>query len=158
MNHFVFSRRLAGLGIGLFLAVFVSHSLGQDKAEDKAEGKAGVAADSPPPVNPSAPESAAVPNIFAVRTWAPPVEPAVVEAVRPKPPEAPQLPFRFIGKIADPDKSVAFLLGKEDQVMVVSVGDLIDGIYLVEKYEGAHLYFIYKPMKARQSLFVGGAS
>lgn len=101
-----------------------------------------------------------VPDIFAVRTWAPPPppEPEVTKESAPKRPQVPQLPFRFVGKIADPDKPVAFLLGRGDRILSVSVGDVIGGAYLVEKYERAHLYFIYKPMKARQSLFVGSTS
>ena len=32
------------------------------------------------------------------------------------------------------------------------------GVFIVEKYEGSRLYFIYQPLKLRQSLFVGSAS
>jgi hypothetical protein len=137
--------RFDRFGLWLILAVFA----GFCHAQDAAKAEIDVA---PPPKPP-------VQDIFAVRTWAPDqVEPVAVKVVQPKRPQVPQLPFRFIGKIADPDKSMAFLLGKGDRILSVSVGDVIGGIYLVEKYERAHLYFIYKPMKARQSLFVGSAS
>lgn len=145
MKHVALSGRFTGSGLGFFLVVFVAQCLGQDLPT--------VEAASPPQATPS------VADVFAVRTWAPaPAEPEVVKVVKPKRPQVPQLPFRFIGKIAEPDKPIAFLLGKDDRILSVSVGDAIGDSYLVEKYEGAHLYFIYKPMKARQSLFVGSAS
>jgi hypothetical protein len=110
-------------------------------------------------MEPALPPKPPAQDIFAVRTWAPvPVEPAVPKEVLPKRPQVPQLPFRFIGKIADPEVSMSFLLGHGDRILSVSVGDVIGGKYLVEKYERGHLYFIYRPMKARQSLFVGSAS
>ena len=145
MSHLRLSERFSSLGLSPFLAVFVvlCFALGNVNAEIET------------PLPPSPP----VQDIFAVRTWTPAqVEPVAVKEILPKRPQVPQLPFRFIGKIADPDKSIAFLLGKGDRILSVSVDDVIGGVYLVEKYERAHLYFIYKPMKARQSLFVGSAS
>ena len=54
-----------------------------------------------------------VPDIFAVRTWVTPLpESEVAKDPAPKRPQAPLLPFRFVGKIADPDKPLAFLLGR----------------------------------------------
>jgi hypothetical protein len=97
-------------------------------------------------------------DIFSVRTWAPPAPPApVVQAATSAPPkpEAPPLPFRFLGKIAEPDKGVAFLLARGERVLSVGVGETINGIYLVEKHQDGRLYFIYKPLKIRQSLSVG---
>lgn len=169
MKNSSLSDRCRRLGSWLFLATFAAFCLAQEVVQDKVQDKvpekveekvdekvpekvnAGIEAPSPakPPVQ----------DIFAVRTWAPAqVEPVALKEAPPKRPQVPQLPFRFIGKIADPDKSMAFLLGKDGRILSVSVGDVIGGVYLVEKYERAHLYFIYKPMKARQSLFVGSAS
>jgi hypothetical protein len=143
MNYSALFVHISRLGLLLFLTVFAVQCIAQGNEDPQIKT---------PPKPP-------VQDIFAVRTWAPAqVEPETVKEVQPKRPQVPQLPFRFIGKIADPDKSMAFLLGKGDRIMSVSVGDVIGGIYLVEKYERAHLYFIYKPMKARQSLFVGSAS
>lgn len=146
MKPFAWSKRFGCIGLFLLLSPFAEQCLAQDKATAPLE--------TPPATKPP------VQDIFAVRTWAPPapVEPAAVKEALPKRPQVPQLPFRFIGKIADPDQSMAFLLGQGNRILSVSVGDVIGGKYLVEKYERAHLYFIYKPMKARQSLFVGSES
>lgn len=145
MSHLTLPDQFFYFGIGAFLAVFATQCLAQDNEITRIE----------------TPQSAkpAVQDIFAIRTWAPvQAEPESVKEVKPKRPQVPPLPFRFIGKIADPDQSMAFLLGKGNRIHSVSVGDVIEGVYLIEKYERAHLYFIYKPMKARQSLFVGSAS
>lgn len=132
-----------------------------------AFGRAGKAADVPPPAAAStegspgqAPQAASDP--FAVRSWAPPPPPpppaAPLVAAKPPPPpkpQAPPLPFRFLGKIVEPGKGTAFLLARGDRVVSVGVGDAIDENYLVEKYEGGRLYFVYRPLKARQSISVG---
>ncbi len=100
-------------------------------------------------------------DIFAVRSWAPPPPVAPPIDVKPAPPprpQAPPLPFRFLGKLDEPGRKLAFLLAKGNRVVSVSVGEVIDGTYLVEKHEGTQLYFIYKPLKIRQSISVGHES
>jgi hypothetical protein len=97
-------------------------------------------------------------DIFAIRTWAPPPPPAPVVEARPAPPprpEAPPLPFRFLGKIVAPGAATAFLLARGDRVVSVGVGETLDGTYLVEKQESGQLYFLYKPLKVRQSISIG---
>lgn len=108
----------------------------------------------------SAPADAARPvvDIFAVRTWAPPAPPAPPAETIPVPPprpQAPALPFRFLGKISEPGEKLVFLLAHGGRVISVSVGDAIGKNYLVEKHEGDKLYFMYKPLKVRQSISVG---
>lgn len=99
-------------------------------------------------------------DIFAVRTWMPPPPPPPPVDLNPAPPvpQAPALPFRFLGKIVEPGKKVAFLLALSNRVVSVAVGEIVDGLYLVEKYQDEQLYFIYRPMKIRQSIPVGRAS
>ncbi len=92
-------------------------------------------------------------DIFAVRTWQAPAPPA--DQTSPAPPQAPPLPFRFLGRIVEPGKNVAFVLGAGQGVVVVTVGDSIGGDYRVEKYENGQLLFHYRPMNIRQSLDVG---
>lgn len=96
------------------------------------------------------------PDIFAVRSWEPPPPPPPPPAP-PPPPQAPPLPFRFIGRIAEgPD--TAFMLVRRDQVISVRVGDTIDALYHLEKFEGGQLHFMYRPLNIRQTLFVGTGS
>lgn len=113
------------------------------------------------PAQPAAPTEPPAPvDLFAVRNWEPPPPPppppapAAPPAPPPKP-EPPPLPFKYLGRIIEPDKSEAFLLAQGDRVLAVSVGNVIDGTYKVEKYENGQLYFLYQPMKARQVLAVG---
>ena len=96
-------------------------------------------------------------DIFAMRTWEPPLAPPPPPAPAP-PPVAPQLPFKFMGRIVDQQKETAFLLLRGKELVQVSVGDSIDGIYHVEKYENGQLYFLYQPLNILQTLFVGSDS
>lgn len=97
-------------------------------------------------------------DIFSVRTWQPPPPPVNLKPEPPARPQVPPLPFRFLGKIEEPEKELIFLLARGDRVISVSVGQLINGTYLVEKHDAGRLYFIYKPLKVRQSLSVGHQS
>jgi hypothetical protein len=124
------------------------------QASPLPEGDAAASVEKPlsPAVTPSAPV-----DIFSVRTWQPiaPVVPVDSTPVAPPKPEAPPLPFRFLGKIVESEKKVSFLLVKGGAVISVRVGENIGSDYRVEKYSGNRLYFIYRPLKVRQSLFVG---
>lgn len=92
-------------------------------------------------------------DIFAVRSWEPP--PVAAEMVVAEAPQAPPLPFRFLGRIVEADRRPAYLLADESRVVVVRVGDLIGKNYRVEKYENGRLLFRYRPMNLRQALDVG---
>lgn len=96
-------------------------------------------------------------DIFAVRTWEPPAPPPEVAADLPPPaPQAPPIPFRFIGKLEERGKPVVYFLSEGEQILVVSPGDLIKGNYRVGKIEGGELHFLYRPMNLKQSIPVGG--
>lgn len=102
------------------------------------------------------PEGVPLVDIFAVRSWEPPPVVAAMAAPAPPPaPEAPPLPFRFLGRIVDADREPAYLLDDGSRVIVVAVGDLIGKNYRVEKYENGRLLFRYRPMNVRQALDVG---
>lgn len=107
----------------------------------------------------AAPESPAAPrqiaDIFAVRTWEPPPPPPAAEVAAT--PQAPPLPFTFIGRITVPGKGVAYMLARDDQVIVAGVGDSIGKDYRIEKFEKGQLLIRYRPMNIRQSLPIGGA-
>ena len=97
-------------------------------------------------------------DIFSVRTWQPASSPVGLKSDLPPKPQAPPLPFRFLGKINEPEKELIFLLTRGERVLSVNVGQVINGTYLVEKYAAGRLYFIYKPLKVRQSILVGHPS
>jgi hypothetical protein len=98
---------------------------------------------------------AEIKDIFAVRTWEPPKPVIKTKPLPPPPPQAPPIPFRILGKIADNDKNPTFLLLKGERVLSVRVGDTIDDTYLIEKYEGGQLHLRYQPLNIHQTLFVG---
>ncbi len=101
--------------------------------------------------------AAAVPlvDIFAMRSWEPPPVAAEMVVEAPQAPQAPPLPFQFLGRIVDADRGPAYLLADGARVVVVGVGDLIGKNYRVEKYENGRLLFRYRPLNLRQTLDVG---
>lgn len=91
-------------------------------------------------------------DIFAVRTWEPPPPPPDLSP--PPPPSPPPLPFRFIGRVDEPGKKMAFMLAEGQRIFVVSVGDSIGTAYRVESFENGQLFLRYRPMNVRQALDV----
>lgn len=91
-------------------------------------------------------------DIFAVRTWEPPPPPPDLSP--PPPPPPPPLPFRFIGRVDEPGKKMAFMLAEGQRIFVVSVGDSIGTAYRVESFENGQLFLRYRPMNVRQALDV----
>ncbi|WP_349573222.1 hypothetical protein [Azotobacter salinestris] len=112
----------------------------------------------------SGPASRAVPqaDLFAARSWRAPSPrrplgegpPVAVAPLPPPAPEAPPLPFEFIGRLDDSVHLRAFLL-RDDRVHTVQAGDVIDGTYRVEKIAGDELTLVYLPLNQTQSLSVG---
>lgn len=92
-------------------------------------------------------------DIFAVRSWEPP--PVAAEIAVETAPQAPPLPFRFLGRIVEADRRPAYLLADGARVVVARVGDPIGADYRVEKYQNGQLLFRYRPMNLRQALDVG---
>lgn len=83
----------------------------------------------------------------------PPTELAVPSPV----PDAPPLPFRFVGALEERGELTAFLLEGE-QLRVVRAHDTIDDRYRVERVTTAFIEFTYLPRSTRQVLTVSGSS
>lgn len=81
--------------------------------------------------------------------------PEPVVAAAPAAPTAPPLPFKAVGSIQGAEvtggKPVAFLQ-QQDQVLVVSAGDSIGGVYRVEAITSEKIDFTYLPLGQRQVL------
>jgi hypothetical protein len=75
----------------------------------------------------------------------------------PPAPTAPPLPFAFLGRYDD-SSSLVIILTKGDRVYTVSVGDVIENTYKVEKLSAGVLTFTYLPLKIEQKLRIGEAS
>ncbi|KAI5913029.1 hypothetical protein PA01_18545 [Azoarcus sp. PA01] len=86
----------------------------------------------------------------------PPAELAI-PAAAPMVPDAPPLPFRFVGALEERGELTAFLL-EGDQLRVVRAHDTIDDRYRVERVTAAFIEFTYLPRRLRQVLTVSGSS
>lgn len=92
---------------------------------------------------------------FQPRSWEPP-RPAVVVKRTPPPPQAPALPFTYLGRMIDGDQTVVFLAAL-DRNYIVRLGDTLDGRYRVEGIEENALVLTYLPLGARQILALSAA-
>ncbi len=86
-----------------------------------------------------------------VPAWTPPPAPPVA----PPPATAPALPFEFIGKLDDAERLRVFLT-RGEKIYTVTVGDVIDGTYRVERIGGSEMVLTYLPLNLTQTLSVGG--
>ena len=85
---------------------------------------------------------------FARRSFgAPPAE----QAAAPARPEAPPLPFRYMGKVIEDGKTEILLL-RGDEHIAVAAGQKIDGEYRLDKASASALTFMYLPTKQKQTL------
>lgn len=101
-------------------------------------------------------------GLFSPHSWRvepPPAPPAAwtppPPAPAPPPPEAPALPFEFIGKLDDAERLRVFLT-RGERIYTVTVGDVIDGTYRVERIGGSEMVMTYLPLNLTQTLSVGG--
>lgn len=82
-------------------------------------------------------------------SFAPPPPPPV--AVTPAEPQAPPLPFRYVGAIDDAQGKAVFLL-EGTQVRLARPGEEIAGRYRVERITPSAVEFTYLPLKKMQTL------
>jgi hypothetical protein len=75
----------------------------------------------------------------------------------PPRPQAPALPFTYMGKMVDNGRTTVFLV-HGDRNLVVHEGDTVQGTYKVESIGESELTLTYLPLKQRQSLALTAAS
>lgn len=85
---------------------------------------------------------------FAPKSFAPP-QAQQQQAARAKP-EAPALPFRYLGKLIE-DGKLSVFLARGDESLTVSAGTTL-GEYRVDKVTESEVQFTYLPLKTKQSL------
>ena len=148
---------LAVAGVAWWLAVGQPH-------ESAVIAPPPTIAQAPPARAPAAPESPAAPaeppDIFALRTWEeaelPTASPSAEEApVAAAPPEAPPLPFRYLGKVEEPGQTPVVFLVRDNLVLAVRPGDTIDRAYRVVRLNKDKVLFLYRPLKIEQALSMG---
>ena len=97
-------------------------------------------------------ERAATPpaqDLFQSRSWEPPA-PVIAPAPPPRP-EAPPLPFTYLGKLVEDARTTLFL-AREDRNYVVRTGDTIEGTYRIEEIRDEAAVLVYLPLKSKQTL------
>ena len=87
---------------------------------------------------------------FAPKNFSPRPQAEPQRAAAPAKPEAPALPFRYVGKIIEDGKLSVFLAKGEEAVTAVA-GQTI-GEYRVDKVTESEVQFTYLPLKTKQSL------
>jgi hypothetical protein len=70
------------------------------------------------------------------------------------PPQAPSLPFSYVGKMVE-DGAQTIFLSRQDQNYVVKVGDTLDRTYRIARIDATTMTFIYLPLGQRQLLQIG---
>jgi hypothetical protein len=91
-------------------------------------------------------------NLFAARSWQPPPPPAPAAAPAP-PPRAPELPYRYLGRLEDGDQVVVFLL-QGNRELVVRQGDQLPN-YRVDEITRRGMSMTYLPLNATQRMLFG---
>ena len=91
-------------------------------------------------------------NAFEPRSWAPPAP-----KIKPAPPQAPALPFTYIGKMMEDGRIVVFLTQGERNFAVRS-GDKLDNLYQIDEIKPTMMLLTYLPLNKQQSLPIGGAN
>jgi len=91
-------------------------------------------------------------NLFAPRSFAPPIAAPVAAAnAKAPPPAAPPLPFRYLGKIIDGDRTSVFV-SRGDESYIIESGLRIDPLYQVGEVTETAVTFVYLPLGIRQTL------
>jgi hypothetical protein len=94
---------------------------------------------------------------FQPQSWDPPVERTVKRVVPPPRPQAPALPFAYLGKMVDGETTIVFL-AKQERNYAVRAGDTLDGDYHVAKVDNDGLELVYLPLGVKQTLQFGATA
>ena len=96
---------------------------------------------------------------FAAEQWTAPVKLAAAKAqpvvvVPEPPPQAPVLPFRFLGRYIEDGQTVVFLQNNE-QNFAAKVGEVLQQTYQVQAITATAMTFVYLPLNQTQNLDIG---
>lgn len=93
-------------------------------------------------------------DLFAISSWQPPPPPPAAVAPAP-PPRAPALPYRYLGRMEEDGRVIAFLAeGAQLQPRVVRQGDLLPN-YRVDEITSLGMRLTYLPLNETQRLLFG---
>ena len=128
------------------------HVSSAGRSKNKTSGKGGRSSgqSARPPAEP------APVIITAVLSTTPPPPPPIVEAPPPPPaPKPPAVPFVYMGKLTETDRTVYFLV-KWDKLYTVKPGEEFDGSYVFDGEVGNQISLTYKPLHVAQTLTMMG--
>ena len=98
---------------------------------------------------------------FALRDFTPappavkrPIALPAADIAPPPPPQAPPLPFAYMGKLAEGDTTTVFLT-MGDRNLVVKPGDVIDSNYRLEEVTDTTVVLTYLPLTVKQTIPIG---
>lgn len=97
----------------------------------------------------------AEPAPVAVAAVQPAIPPIVAIPPPPPAPKPPAVPFVYMGKLTETDRTVYFLV-KGDKLYTVRPGEEIDGSYVFEGEVGNQISLTYKPLHVAQTLTMMG--
>lgn len=93
-------------------------------------------------------------DLFAPQSWRPPPPPPIAAPPAPAP-RAPELPFRYLGRLEEDGKVIAFLAeGGQQLPRVVRQGDLLLS-YRVDEITSQGMRLTYLPLNETQRLLFG---
>lgn len=101
-------------------------------------------------------------NLFPRQTWyvppppppPPPPSPPPPPAPPPPPPQAPSLPFTYMGRWQDAGQTT-YYLSRGAAPVSVREGDVLDGVWRLERVAGDVLNFTYLPLNQTRTLRAG---
>ncbi|MDB5811371.1 MAG: type secretion system, translation initiation factor [Betaproteobacteria bacterium] len=127
-------------------------------ARPSAAAQAGASSESLPEIDLSRLDvqksDAPITDAFEPRSWVPPA-PRI--KMTPAPPQAPPLPFIYVGKMMEDGRIVVFL-SSQDRNYAVRSGDRLDGNYQVDDIKPTMMLLTYLPLNLQQSLAIGSAN
>ena len=96
-------------------------------------------------------------DAFGATSWYVPPPPPPLQPPAPPPvPTAPPLPFTYLGRYEDAPTQLAILVNGE-RMYTVAAGDVIEGIYRIERVTPGMVELTYLPLNIKQTLGTGGA-
>lgn len=159
------SPRTRGILLALTLAATLAAAFAPEDTSPARSGKTAIVAQAPRRQIAAEPP-ADVPDIvfrrqttaspqadpFSPTAWVP--APPPVKAEPPPPPMAPPFPYTYLGRVDDAGKA-SVLVGRADKSVTAQAGDLIDGVWRVDKITERSVELIYQPLGQRQTLSAG---
>jgi hypothetical protein len=91
-------------------------------------------------------------SLFGSKSWY--VAPPPPKPVPPPPPSAPPLPFSYMGKLIEEERTTVFL-SRQDRNFVVHAGDTIESTYRVDEINAGFMTLTYLPLDTKQILQIG---